>query len=577
MSGGTVELIKQARDLLKNDLATQEEAYSAFRQSSPLVARGTDEVNPRQERLTAIEGQRSAVLLRRAEVRRQLLAIRHAQEGGADPARLLGLISDLRKQSIENNAPGNTSEAVEAQLVQLLDNEHRLLENYGPNHPHVENIRQRIEAARREFALPSSARLEIPTSVKPSGSNDSATEPVAVYTDYLEQELDRLGIAEGLLAELYDREHEAAKELSTYQLKDESFRRNIERSEALYDVVVNRLQEASLVKDFGGFETRVIAPPRLGEKVSPSRKIVLPLSALAGLLFGSMLALMIDVRDERFYSAGEILEEMGVPVVGQIPEFGADELRRQSAALDMTRADRSLSTVLAPRSKSAEAFRSLRTALFFGGLAKSSRVVQVSGAVAEDGASTVAANLAISLAQTGKRVLLIDANLKQQRQHQLFGLAQSESGFAAMIHSNLDPAEGIVATGVPSLALLSAGPLGDTPMEWFTTRRFGELIRWARDAYDYVLIDTEPWLAASDPGVIAPQTDGVLLTLRLSRDSRRHASQIKAMLDLLQVKPLGVVVNWLRGVLPGPLQRRQAAELDIEVPQSRMRSDQSVS
>jgi capsular exopolysaccharide synthesis family protein len=218
-----------------------------------------------------------------------------------------------------------------------------------------------------------------------------------------------------------------------------------------------------------------------------------------------------------------------------------------------------LCTYYEPRSLSAESFRTLRTALYFNSLGESSRVTQVTGAGAEDGASTVAANLAISLAQTGKRVLLIDADLRKQRQHQMFGIACPETGLAAIIASDVEPGDAICQTAVDNLWLLPAGPLPEGPCELFTSPRFGELINLVRDSYDHVLIDTEPLLVASDPCVIASQTDGVVLTLRLTRDSRQRAKRAKQMLDRLDASMLGIVVNRMSGAI---LKRHQRERRD---------------
>ena len=553
MSDSTVDLIGQASDLLKNDIAEQEDSYSKFRQASPLVASGTEEVNPLQERLAAIELKRSEVLLRRADVESQLRALEGAKESGADSQQLLARVSEMRQQPTTPNGLPSISTVLENQLVQLIDDEQKLLEHYGPSHPHVLTMRQRIADTRRLFALPTTAHVPQRASDDASTLASAQEDPVAVYTEYLQQELKSLSIAEELLADLYEHEHSSAKDLSTFQLKDMSYRRGIERTEALYDVVINRLQEASLVKDYGGFETSVIAPPRLGMKVSPSRRIILPVAAMAGMLLGCMLAMAVELRDDSFHSCEQIQQQLGLPVVAQIPEFAAANLSAWTdAGEDRGRViDPMLCSYHGPRTTPAEAFRTLRTALYLNGASESSRVLQVTGAAAGDGASTVAANLAISMAQTGKRVLLIDADLREQRQYQLFGIDRPETGLAAMIASDVEPVDAICQTSVSNLSLLPAGPLPEGPCELFTSARFGELISLVRDSYDHVLIDTEPMLAASDPFVIASHTDGVIVVLRLARDGRQKTQQAKQMMERLDVNLLGVVVNRMNGATFG--------------------------
>ncbi|MCA9140267.1 MAG: polysaccharide biosynthesis tyrosine autokinase [Planctomycetales bacterium] len=577
MSDNTVALIMQARDLLKTDLAEQEEFYSQFRQASPLVSKGTDEVDPLQDRLTTIEQQRSALLLREAEVRRQLLALDQAQRDGSDYDQLLTIVSELRQLSAATDGSSAVSTTLENQLIQLVDGEQRLLEHYGPNHPHVLTMRQRIADTRRFFILPTAAHVPDAGDQLVSGSSSAATDLVDVYRNYLQQELKYIEISKELLTDLYDQEHEVAKQHSIFQVKDESFQRNIERTEALYDVVLSRLQEASLVKDFGGFETRVIAPPRIGEKVSPSRRIILPASMFVGIVLGCLMSLVSEFWDGGFQSCEHVQQQLGIPVVGRIPQFrGSNNTDRVSEFCDAV-PDPMLCAFYEPRSATSETFRSLRTSLILGDVDETSRVIQVTGPSPQDGASTVASNLAVSLAQTGKRVLLIDADLRRQQQQQLFGLAPAESGLAALIATDVEPEDVIRPTAVENLSLLPAGLLPDGACELFTSPRFGELLNLVRDSYDHVLIDTEPMLVSSDACVIASQTDGIVLTLSLTRDSRQRAISALGMLERVGANVLGIVVNRISGAMMKqcPMVHAEYASSDVNVHPS-LRSEPEV-
>jgi capsular exopolysaccharide synthesis family protein len=314
----------------------------------------------------------------------------------------------------------------------------------------------------------------------------------------------------------------------------------------------------------------------LGAKVSPQRRIILPVGALAGMMLGCMLAFVVDVRDDSFQSCEQVQQQLGLPVVGQIPQFAPASLNKLTA--DTSSRGKLLDPMLcayhSPRTLPAEAFRTLRTAIFFNGHGKLSRVIQVTGARAEDGASTVAANLATSLAQTGKRVLLIDADLREQKQHQVLGMAPPETGLAAIIASDVEPADAICQTSIDNLSLLTLGRLPDGPCELFTSPRFEEFISLMRDSYDHVLIDTDPLLTASDPFLIAPHTDGVLLVLRLGRDERRKAKQAKQMMDRLDVSILGIVVNRMSdAILSQRPSHRQRQPVAADVPKSSVSSN----
>ena len=315
MSTDTEQLISQARDLLRNDLHQQEEAYAQFRQLSPLVSRGTDEVNPLQDRLVAIETQRSQWILRRIEVERQLKALEQAMQNDIDPERLLALVADLRQQATSEDTLPSTSASLDNQLFSLMDQERRLSEHFGANHPHIISLRRQISDTRKFYTVPTAVHMS-----KPLVSNEQApASPAEAYVQYLRQELERIRISEELSSAVYQREHEAAKELSSYQLKDERFRRNIERTQQLYDGVISRLQEAGLIGDYGGFVAKVIGPPQIGEKVSPSGRLALLGAILGGGVLGLAFALYIEANDTTFHSREEIQAHLRLPVVGQIP------------------------------------------------------------------------------------------------------------------------------------------------------------------------------------------------------------------------------------------------------------------
>lgn len=129
----------------------------------------------------------------------------------------------------------------------------------------------------------------------------------------------------------------------------------------MYDVILTRLQEASLVKDYGGFETKVIAPPRVGMKISPRGRIVLPVAAVVGMLFGCILGLGLELVDDSFRSHSQIAQTLRAPIVGMIPRMNEESSNKR--ALETGNVDPIVKAYHRPRSAPSEAIRSLRTAL----------------------------------------------------------------------------------------------------------------------------------------------------------------------------------------------------------------------
>ncbi|MCA9263648.1 MAG: polysaccharide biosynthesis tyrosine autokinase [Planctomycetales bacterium] len=550
MSDDAVALIDQARGILKNDLESQEKNYIDFRQKSPLVTRGVDEVNPLQDRLAAIEQQRSEMLIRRTAIEGQLTTLRNARASDEDDQQLLALVTTLRNESTADNAAAGLPSSLNNQLVQLTDQEKQALEYFGPNHPHVAAIRQRINSTRQFMAMPTYSDDIDSDDIETTQSQTEASTANAVdaYVDYLEQELERLNVSEQLLTTLYQREHDSAKELSGYQLRDESFRRGLDRTQQLYDGIISQLQEASLITGYGGFEARVIAEPLEGEKAAPRGKLVVAGSGFVGLCLGLMLALLVEFQDKSFHSPQEIQSRLGATVLSQIPQYFAARFAPAVASPSPgapSAIDPTVWTMLQPRTPQAEAFRSLRTTLLFNQQVDPNGIIQAIGLSREDGTSTIVANLAVTIAQLGRRVLVIDANLNRPKQHVLFGI-KAETGMCNLFAQGGPLTPGIVQTTVENLSVLPVGPLPTGPCEVFASRQFSELLETARRDYDVVLVDSESLLAVSDPCVIATQVDRVLLIVRPSKDSQVRAERAKEMLDMVGVKPFGVVVNEVR-------------------------------
>jgi succinoglycan biosynthesis transport protein ExoP len=539
MGEDTIALIEKAREVLRTDLQQQEEAYREFRQRSPLVSQGTDEVNPRQDRLAAIESQLSELLLRRADFEAQLETIQSATKVGRSRGELVALVSDLANRTETNYGVRNVALTLDSELFSLLQAERKLRNRYGPNHPHVQSVRQRIEATREFFALPNAAYNP---ATKPNKEEDDSqsSDPVRLYNRYLEQELDRVRISEQLLSTLYDREHEAAKQLTTFELQDEEFNRNISRTQKLYDGVVSQLQGASLVKDYGGFDARIIAPARIGEKVWPNALIVFPGAVFLGTVFGLCLVYLAEVTDKSLRTPEEIRRHIGYPLIGHVPAFAPVEPAPQESGRGSL--DPMLYAYHKPGSVETEAYRGVRTALYFSTRGQAHKIIQVTSASPGDGKSTLASNLAVCIAQSGKKVLLIDADLRKPKQHVIFAV-HSRTGLASVIGLDEELVDSIQESPVANLWILPSGELPPNPSELLTSHRFSELLESVREKYDYVLVDSGPLLAVTDPSVVAPRVDGVLVTLRLSKNGRTDAIRTKEILGDLDANVLGVVVN----------------------------------
>jgi|SRR6185369_6169322 len=200
-----------------------------------------------------------------------------------------------------------------------------------------------------------------------------------------------------------------------------------------------------------------------------------------------------------------------------------------------------LITLSDPRSPMAEAFRTLRTNLMFSSLDHPLSTLLVTSAAPEEGKSTTLANLAVALAQGGRKVILVDCDLRHPRQHEIFGLP-AEPGLSNMILDKSDAAP-LAATGVENLLLLPAGTLPPNPADLLGSRRMEDIIAGLKAAADIVLFDAPPVIAVTDAALLASRLDGALLVVSAGQTRREHALQAKALLEKIHVRLLGTVLT----------------------------------
>lgn len=198
-----------------------------------------------------------------------------------------------------------------------------------------------------------------------------------------------------------------------------------------------------------------------------------------------------------------------------------------------------LITLAEPQSKVAEAYQSLRTSLEFSGLEKPVHSVLIAAVDNSADKDAAIANLAVVMAQAGDRVILVDGDLRQPRQHELFGLANG-SGLSQWLESGGPPP--VQKTAIDGLQLLTAGPISGNPVALLSTKRLGERLAELAALADYVLIDAPALLDVTDAALWASQVDGVVLLVNGGNTKKEQAQRAKGILERVQANLLGAVL-----------------------------------
>jgi len=336
-----------------------------------------------------------------------------------------------------------------------------------------------------------------------------------------------------------DQEDLRARELMQEEIEDSNRKNEMQRLASLFNGMTMQISEVQVNVGMGGVAAHVLAPARHGSLVYPVMTKFLGMGGFIGAFAGLVLGYLVEVADRSFRKPEDIIREFGVPIVGHIPFI--TEARLKSVPKD-TLIDRTAVSVHLPRSRTAEAFRAVRTAICFNTFGGAHRVIQVTSPAAGDGKSTMALNLAISLAKSGKKTILVEADFRRPRVHKLTGVDNS-SGFADVLRGDIELNDAIYDTAIADFFVLPCGKRPKDPAELLIKPEFEQVLQVLRDRYEYVIIDSPPVLAVTDPCAIAARVDGVLVCMRLSRHTRELGRRTFEQLRDVGATITGVVIN----------------------------------
>lgn len=293
------------------------------------------------------------------------------------------------------------------------------------------------------------------------------------------------------------------------------------------------------------------------------------IGAILGMILGVVFAFVAETLDTSIGTIQDVEEFLGVSVVGIIPQVDIEDMKEamERSGLDPNDSElverrMRLAAHFEPQSTIAESYRGLRTNIQFATLDKGAKLVSVTSASHQEGKSTTTANLAMTLAQAGNRVLLVDGDLRRPTIARIFGLDR-EPGLTDVILGNYSWREVVrtvtdimvgglgmedimMTPGMDNLNIITSGLIPPNPAEIIDSRRMSEFLNEVKEAYDVILVDSPPTLQATDATIIGTRVDGVILVYKIGQVSRSALHRAKLQLDGVNVPVLGIVINGLR-------------------------------
>ncbi len=319
--------------------------------------------------------------------------------------------------------------------------------------------------------------------------------------------------------------------------------RDVEVNQQIYIQLLNKVQELSIIKAGTVGNVRILDEAQsFVSPVKPKK----PLIAVLATLLGGMLSVafvLVKAALHRGVETPDQIEQIGLSVYASVPKSSlqlalAEKIKRKGKH----NKELALLAETNPADLSIEALRGLRTSLHFAMLEAKNNVLMISGPAPGIGKSFVSTNFAAVAAKTGQKVLLIDADMRKGYLQQCFGL-KWENGLSDLLAGKIDTATAVQHTEVENLDILTRGQVPPNPSELLMHPRFKQLVEWASEHYDLVIIDTPPVLAVTDPSIVGSLAGTTLMVARFGQNTVKEIEVARNRFDQAGIEVKGVILN----------------------------------
>jgi polysaccharide biosynthesis transport protein len=350
--------------------------------------------------------------------------------------------------------------------------------------------------------------------------------------------------SEEMLKSSFGRQKQEAYKLNEDAIEYAVMKRDVESSRELYEGLLKKLKEAGILAGLKSSNINIVDTASVPiEPVEPKIGLNIALGFMGGLLFGMALAFVVENVDNSIRTPQDVDVYCSLPSLGVIPTVMVGKNGHKLLHSTATRQFIQPVTVEHRNSSSAEAFRALRTSLLLSSPGTPPQVIMVTSGMMQEGKSFTSLNLAVVLAQTGQKTLLMDADMRRPTIHNYLGISGAK-GLSACLAGTETPESMMVAVdGIPGLHVLPAGHMPPYPSEMLASDAMPQLLRHLRQEFRYIVIDTPPILAVTDAAVCARIADVVVLIARAKKTGRQSLIRARDVLRKVRANIAGVVVN----------------------------------
>lgn len=356
---------------------------------------------------------------------------------------------------------------------------------------------------------------------------------------------------EAYLKSAFEKLKQEALDLNNRAVQYQILKREADTNKELYNGLLQRLKETGISASLTSSNIQILDRAELPKKPFKPKKVLnILLSLIVGLFGGIGLAFFAEYIDNTIKTPEDVEKKMYMPSLGLVPLYAPAKIAFKSGSKKKAAADKQpkaspVEYISHTDSKShlSEAYSSIRTFLLFSTAGKPPKVMMVTSARREEGKTTTAINTAISLTKSNAKVVIIDADMRRPRLHKVFKVSNT-AGLSSFLSGNEEFGDALIKhTDIPDLDVVTSGPLPPNPAELLGSFRFRELIDGLYPLYSYIIFDTPPLLGLADAAIASTQTDGVIMVVRSGQTPKEAAIQAKKILESVNAKVLGVVLN----------------------------------
>jgi capsular exopolysaccharide synthesis family protein len=400
---------------------------------------------------------------------------------------------------------------LKTEYIKLSGNYNELSQKFGPEHPRIIRINSELNSLK-----------------------DKIKQEVQKIAQSIESEY-RVAVArERSLSGALEAQKKAVLDFNEKESEFNIVKRDVDTNRSLYESLIKRIKETNVTEGINVSNIMVVDPARVpNSPVKPKILQNLLLALVSGLALGVGLAFFFEYLDNSIKSPDDVKKYLDVPLLGILGRFEPTTPGEEKQEIPL------LST---PRSTIAEAIRTVRTNILFSASDNEKKVLLVTSAMAQEGKTIMSTNLAVGFAQLGKKVLLIDADMRKPRVHTVFK-AEREPGLSEILTNVKEPFSVIRDTQVENLKLIACGTIPPNPAELLISSHMDKFIEKMKEQFDVIIFDSPPITSVTDAVEVGSYVDGVVIVIKTGATPRPAAQSAIHQLSEVNANIFGVVLN----------------------------------